>query len=98
MKIKNLENNISVKVSRPRAEEYTLEARFLKGFRKTATKASWFHDPKKLDLAGLGALAVPTVYHGYKAVKEKDKGGAVAAGGELAGLGLLARSVHKGHK
>lgn len=68
------------------------------GFHKTATSSKWYHSPKHLDLAGLGALAIPTVYHGYKAIKEKDKGGAVAAGGELAGLGLLARAVQKGHK
>lgn len=66
---------------------------FTNGF-KTAAK-SWWHDPKKLDLAGLGALATVPAYHGYKAIKEKNKSGVAESGAELTGLGLLARAVKK---
>lgn len=76
-----------------------MAGRFVTGFVKTAKgfKNMW-HDHKALDMAGLGALAVPAAYHAYKGVKEKDKGEAASAGMDLAGLGLLARSVKKAHK
>lgn len=72
--------------------------KFLTGFEKTAGKAGFWGDAKKLDHAGLGMLALAPAYHGYKAIKDKDKGSAAVAGTELAGLGLLARAVSKGHK
>jgi hypothetical protein len=50
-----------------------------------------------MDMAGLGALAISPAYHGYKAIKNKDKGEAGLAATELGGLGLLARAV-KAHK
>jgi hypothetical protein len=50
-----------------------------------------------LDKAGLLALGVPTVYHGYKALKKGEKGEAAMSGIEGAGLGMLYRSVQKAH-
>ena len=67
---------------------------FLKGF-KTAAANSFWHDAKKLDYGGLGALATVPAYHGYKAIKEKDKAGMATSAAELGGLGLLARAVKK---
>lgn len=78
---------------------------FSKGFKKEA--AGFFQDAKKMDMAGLGLLAAAPAYHGYKGVKgivsgdkSKKKEGiadTALAGTELAGLGLLARAVQKGH-
>ena len=68
---------------------------FSKGFIKVAKP--FFQDAKKLDHAGLALLATAPAYHAYKAVKNKDKESGVLAGAELGGLGLLARSVSKGH-
>lgn len=70
---------------------------FLKGFWKTAEAGFW-HNAKHLDNAGLGMLALAPAYHGYKAIKKKDKSEGALAATELGGLGLLARSVAKGHK
>jgi len=68
---------------------------FRKGFEKIA--AGFLSDPKKLDQAGLAMLAMAPAYHGYKAIKKKDKGEGVLAASELGGLGLLSRAVSKGH-
>ena len=75
---------------------------FKKGFEKAAgigetLKKSW-NNASHLDQAGLGALAIAPAYHGYKAIKNKDKGEGALAGSELGGLALLSRSVAKGHK
>lgn len=75
-----------------------MAVQFLKGFNKTAGKSAFWHNAGKLDHAGLGALAIAPAYHGYKAVKNKDKGEGALAATELGGLGLLARAVSKGHK
>jgi hypothetical protein len=72
-------------------------AAFVKGFRKTA-KTKFWNNASHLDQAGLGLLAAAPAYHGYKAIKNKDKGEGVLAATELGGLGLLSRAVSKGHK
>jgi len=46
----------------------------------------------------LGLLALAPAYHGYHAIKKKDKAEGALAGAELGGLGLLSRAVSKGHK
>jgi hypothetical protein len=86
---------------------------FKKGFEKVAAKDTGFvagakkvgktigkswNNASHLDQAGLGALAIAPAYHGYKAIKNKDKGEGALAATELGGLGLLSRSVMKGHK
>lgn len=70
---------------------------FLKGLRKTA-KAMAGIKPQHLDQAGLGLLAMAPAYHGYRAIKNKDKGEGALAATELGGLGLLSRAVSKAHK
>lgn len=71
---------------------------FHKGFKKIAGAAtSFMNNAKHLDHAGLGMLALAPAYHGYKAVKNKDKAEGALAATELGGLGLLARAVTKGH-
>lgn len=71
---------------------------FHSGFKKVSSaQTGFFNNAKRLDHAGLGLLAMAPAYHGYKAIKNKDKGEGVLAGTELAGLGLLARAVSKGH-
>lgn len=74
-----------------------MAATFLKGFQKTAKAgvASFMQNHKKLEYAGLGLLGGTSAIHLHKAMKEKDKGGMAAAGADMAGLGLLARAVHK---
>lgn len=72
---------------------------FRKGFEKAAgigstLKSSW-NNASHLDQAGLGALALAPAYHGYKAIKNKDKKEAGLAATELGGLALLSRSVAK---
>ena len=73
---------------------------FLKGFEKVAglerIKKMW-NNHKALDQAGLGMLALAPAYHGYKAIKNKDKGEGALAATELGGLGLLSRAVSKAH-
>jgi hypothetical protein len=69
---------------------------FHKGFSKTAAGATGFwNNHKALDHAGLAALAIAPAYHGYKAIKNKDKKDAAIAGTELGGLALLSRAVAK---
>lgn len=68
---------------------------FRKGFEKVATGKGLLSNHKALDQAGLGLLAVPVAYHGYKALKKKDKTEVAMAGTELGGLGLLSRAVSK---
>jgi len=80
------------------------QSKFSSGIQKAK---SFFNDPKKLGYAGLGALAIPTAYHGVEAIKDmgskdkKERKGsgmrAGMAGVELGGLGLLAREVQKAH-
>lgn len=70
---------------------------FKKGFDKTAGPKSFWNNAKDLDKAGLKVLALPAAYHGYKAIKDKDSGSALAAGADLAGLALLHHAVNKGH-
>lgn len=89
------------------ATKHYKEASMSNGIMKSAAAAGFWHDPKKLDLAGLGVLGLAPAYHGIRAVKDlksKDKTershavGDIAAGAtELGGLGLLARAVRKGH-
>ncbi len=67
----------------------------IKGFKKVAKP--FLENAKALDKAGLGILGGVAAYHGAKAIKEKDKGAAAAAGADMAGLGLLYRAVNKGH-
>lgn len=69
---------------------------FVAGF-KTAAAAGFWHDPKKLEYAGLGALAAFPASDIYKGIKNKDKGEAARGAAEVGGLGLLARAVQKGH-
>jgi hypothetical protein len=68
---------------------------FLRGWRKTASLDLSAHH---FDKAGLGLLAVAPAYHGYKAIKRKDKGEGALAASELGGLGLLYHAVNKAHK
>jgi hypothetical protein len=69
---------------------------FIKGFSKTAKIKGI--KPEHLDQAGLATLAIAPAYHGYKAIKEKNKGEGALAATELGGLGLLSRAVAKSHK
>ena len=82
--------------------------KFSQGFLKTAAGVQpFFQNSKKMDLAGLGLLAAAPAYHGIKGFQslksgdKKDqsegKSNIALAGTELAGLGLLARAVQKGH-
>lgn len=80
-----------------------MAARFVRGFNKTARGVAegvkrFASNPHHLDQAGLGMLAIAPAYHGYKALKNKDKGEGALAASELGGLGLLSRAVSKGHK
>jgi hypothetical protein len=75
-----------------------MAGKFTKGFLKKTSAKSWWNNPHHLDQAGLGLLATVPAYHGYKAIKHKDKTEGATAGAELAGLGLLSRAVAKGHK
>lgn len=68
---------------------------FHKGFSKFAGQAGFWHNHKSLDQAGLAALSLAPAYHGYKAIKDKDKKEAALAGTELGGLALLSRAVAK---
>jgi hypothetical protein len=76
---------------------------FKKGFEKVAgimdtVKQTYKKIPAHhLDQAGLGLLAAAPAYHGYKAIKNKDKGEAGLAASELGGLGLLSAAVKKAH-
>ena len=71
---------------------------FCKGFQKVASNSTpgFWNDHKKLDHPGLATLAIAPAYHGYQAIKNKDKKEGLLAGSELAGLALLHRAVAKG--
>jgi hypothetical protein len=64
---------------------------FTKGFTKTAK--SLLDDGPALDKAGLKMLMVPTAYHAYKGIKDKDKGELGSAAVDAGGLALLHRAV-----
>lgn len=74
---------------------------FAKGFEKISKFN--IRNAEHLEHAGLGMLALPAAYHGYKAVKEKKegwKGDAALNAAEIGGLGVLSRATrlaHKGH-
>lgn len=74
---------------------------FANGFKKVAKFD--IKNAEHLEHAGLGMLALPSVYHGAKALKERKegwKGEAAHSAAEIGGLGILSRATrlaHKGH-
>ena len=75
-----------------------MAALFTKGFEKSAGIKDFVRNPHHMDQLGLGVLGASAGIHGYKAIKEKSKGDAAAAGLDLAGLGILSRAAKIAHK
>ena len=79
-----------------------MAAKFIKGFNKvagaTGVIGKALKDHTTLEHVGLGVLGGSAAVHGYKAIKEKNKGDAAAAGLDIAGLGILSRATHLASK